>query len=195
MTSLNQKKCLVCNASFACKPSRAPVRKTCSRACAGIHLSHIHAGRKLWNHREVRPVIQFTCGECGKQKNIFTNRLRHGEGKFCSRSCANKNNAAHGDKNPKWKGGVTPTKKLLRESSEYKAWRKSVFERDDFTCQKCFKRGGEIHADHIKPFAYHPELRLDINNGRTLCVECHRQTPTYGFNNANVIPDYSGHFS
>ena len=33
-----------------------------------------------------------------------------------------------------------------------------------------------MNADHIKPWAYYPELRYDINNGRTLCVEHHRLT-------------------
>jgi 5-methylcytosine-specific restriction endonuclease McrA len=37
-----------------------------------------------------------------------------------------------------------------------------------------------LQADHIKPFAHHPELRFDVNNGRTLCVPCHRKTDTYG---------------
>lgn len=36
-----------------------------------------------------------------------------------------------------------------------------------------------LNADHIKPFAYFPELRLELSNGRTLCVECHRKTPTF----------------
>lgn len=59
-------------------------------------------------------------------------------------------------------------------------WRKAVFDRDDYTCQICKERGGKLNADHIKPFKYFPELRYDINNGRTLCVPCHRKTDTYG---------------
>lgn len=63
---------------------------------------------------------------------------------------------------------------------EYKAWRRSVFERDDYTCQMCNERGGDLCADHIKPYSQHPQLRYDTNNGRTLCKTCHISTPTYG---------------
>jgi hypothetical protein len=87
-----------------------------------------------------------------------------------------------GEKNINWKGGVTPTNQLIRHSTEYKQWRKSVFERDDYTCQICFKKeevSGKLNADHIKPFANFPELRFDINNGRTLCIDCHKETDTY----------------
>ena len=85
-----------------------------------------------------------------------------------------------GSRNPGWIDGRTPKNKLIRHSLEYKVWRKAVFARDNFTCVSCTKRGGEIHADHIAPFAYFPELRFSVDNGRTLCVDCHRKTPTYG---------------
>jgi hypothetical protein len=63
---------------------------------------------------------------------------------------------------------------------EYKNWRRYVFERDDFTCQHCGKRGSKIQADHIKSWRDYPELRYDVNNGRTLCKSCHVKTDTYG---------------
>jgi HNH endonuclease/NUMOD3 motif-containing protein len=79
-----------------------------------------------------------------------------------------------------WKGGITKKNQLIRSSSEYRLWRTSVFERDDYTCQICQQRGGRLNADHIKQFALFPELRLDLTNGRTLCEPCHRKTDTYG---------------
>lgn len=68
----------------------------------------------------------------------------------------------------------------IRQSSTYKAWRMAVLIRDNFTCRICGKKGGYLEADHIKPFAYFPDLRFDVSNGRALCPSCHRKTPTYG---------------
>lgn len=87
---------------------------------------------------------------------------------------------------PNWKGGVSPINKIIRRSNEYKLWRTAVFERDNYTCVWCglksgLGKGAVLHPDHIKPFAYYPELRFAIDNGRTLCIDCHRTTDTYGF--------------
>ncbi|MEK7144983.1 MAG: HNH endonuclease [Patescibacteria group bacterium] len=84
-----------------------------------------------------------------------------------------------GDKSSFWRGGKTSKNALIRSSYQYKNWRTAVFARDNFTCVDCGVRGGKLHADHIKPFALFPDLRLDISNGRTLCVPCHKKTPTY----------------
>lgn len=89
-----------------------------------------------------------------------------------------------GELNPSWKGGITPINMKIRTSLEYKLWRTAVFERDNYTCIWCGVRSGNgkatiLHADHIKPFALFPELRFAIDNGRTLCVDCHKKTESY----------------
>jgi len=84
------------------------------------------------------------------------------------------------EKNPNWKGGKTEASKSIRNSREYTLWRTAIFIRDNFTCIWCGRRGEKIHADHIKPFALFPELRLAIDNGRTLCIPCHKTTKTFG---------------
>ncbi|MCK9355133.1 MAG: NUMOD3 domain-containing DNA-binding protein [Gallionella sp.] len=87
-----------------------------------------------------------------------------------------------GSLSPKWKGGLTAKHLIVRGSLEYRLWREAVFKRDSYTCIKCGdNRGGNLEADHIKPFSLYPELRFAIDNGRTLCHSCHQQTDTYGY--------------
>lgn len=86
-----------------------------------------------------------------------------------------------------WRGGVTAEHQRIRRSWEYRAWREAVFSRDGYACQECAAKNGDgravyLEADHIKPFSTHPDLRFDVDNGRTLCRPCHRLTPTFGRN-------------
>lgn len=79
----------------------------------------------------------------------------------------------------------TPENKLVRGSERYQAWRRAVFERDDYRCQGCGARSRkgvrvEIQAHHIKEFSLYPELRFDVSNGLTLCRPCHIETPSFG---------------
>jgi 5-methylcytosine-specific restriction endonuclease McrA len=93
--------------------------------------------------------------------------------------------AIRGENHPNWKGGTYSTERqVAMQRIEYKLWRESIFVRDDYTCQECNVRGGELNADHIKPWALYPELRYELNNGRTLCIDCHRKTDTWGYKSA-----------
>jgi len=73
----------------------------------------------------------------------------------------------------KWKGFITEERKKQRNSKEWKMWREAVFERDNYTCQDCSKRGGELQPHHIKSRSLFPELIFNVDNGKTLCKECH----------------------
>ena len=97
-----------------------------------------------------------------------------------------------GEKCRFWKGGVYKFRDHLRDNFEYRQWRSDVFTRDDFTCQKCFVRGGSLHAHHIKHFSKIIEDNniqsleeakvcqelWNINNGITFCDICHKQEHT-----------------
>ena len=106
-----------------------------------------------------------------------------------------------GENNHFWKGGKTKISQQIKNLVEYKMWRMSIFKRDFFTCQHCGakNRKGEKYmfdADHIYPFskilddynitsieeAISCEKLWDIENGRTLCRDCHKKTETWGMN-------------
>lgn len=79
-----------------------------------------------------------------------------------------------GEKSHLWKGGITPEYYKIKSSPEYKQWRKLVFERDNYTCQCCGdNKGHNLNAHHILNFIDHPDLRFNIDNGKTLCDKCH----------------------
>jgi 5-methylcytosine-specific restriction endonuclease McrA len=85
-----------------------------------------------------------------------------------------------GEKCHLWKGGITPINSKIRHSVQYIEWRNVVFERDNYTCQHCFARNGNgksihLEAHHIKQFAHYPKLRFNIDNGVTLCRDCHNK--------------------
>lgn len=115
-----------------------------------------------------RQKVTLVCKECTQPFTV--KNYRKNTAHFCSQDCSHKNRNQ----------GLTPKNEMARKVAAYKAWRTLVFERDNYTCQVCGIRGDYLHADHIKPFAYYPELRYEVTNGRTLCVPCHKKTDTYG---------------
>jgi len=94
-----------------------------------------------------------------------------------------------GEKNHAWKGGITSFAKLIRRSFQCRQWVSDVYTRDDFTCQECGQIGGKLNVHHYKSFssilkkykiitleeALECVELFNINNGITLCKECHRK--------------------
>lgn len=83
--------------------------------------------------------------------------------KFCSQKCKIK----HMD------FGLTPISMRIRKSKEYIKWYKNIFRRDQYTCQICGEVGGTLNAHHIRKFSKYIEHRFELNNGITLCKNCH----------------------
>lgn len=80
-----------------------------------------------------------------------------------------------GENHPQWDFSKTQEEReVSRLLPEYKPWRKSVYERDIYTCQCCGdSKGGNLNAHHLDSWDWCKELRFDINNGITLCNICH----------------------
>jgi len=112
---------------------------------------------------------------------------------FCSRSCKLKHQWAtleegaplggpRGVKRPdfsgplhwNWQGGIARERDRAMQSAEYREWRRLVYERDNYTCQSCGWTGNQLNAHHIAHWALCDENRYDLDNGITLCLDCHR---------------------
>lgn len=72
-----------------------------------------------------------------------------------------------------FEGFSTTEQHMARNNTYYKEWKRKIFERDNYTCQCCGIRGGNLNAHHLYNFSEYKDLRYDINNGITLCEKCH----------------------
>ena len=133
-------------------------KPTCSKACARI----IQKKRVLKNCKicnvpfEVRPTEAKKFSTCNNPQCRQENKL--------------------GERNPNWRGGISSERNKDCSSDAYKLWRFLVYERDNYTCQDCGKRGGNLSAHHIMPWSFFIDLRYVVSNGKTLCLECHKKT-------------------
>jgi hypothetical protein len=211
------KNCLICNKIFkVIAPSREKRTKYCSKQCCligrrkgilkqcsicdtKIYVKRAYllrgygnfCSRKCFNWSRKGEMKK--CCICGK--NFYAHKYNFLIRKCCSKKCAGEWNRKlfTGVGSYNWQGGKTIFQTQIRHCYKYQLWRKKVFERDNWTCQKCKKRGIILNADHIIPFALiltknniktlndalTCEELWDINNGQTLCVDCHKKTDTY----------------
>lgn len=143
-----------------------------------------------WNKNRTGIYSEETIGKMrqGRSKQV----IKHSE------ETRRKIGLAHSkEKSTFWKGGISIKNRSLRENVtqtfEYRQWRSDVFTRDNYICQHCGVKGGTLNVDHIKEFAkiileYNIKTLEDalkcaelwnINNGRILCVPCHKSRKSW----------------
>ena len=160
-------------------------------------------GEKALAYKDGRTLIDYYC-KCGK---LLSGQTRTG---MCA-SCSHKgyvvteetkkklSNAHLGSNHWNWHGGISKLQNVIRNLFLYKDWRIAVFKKDNYICQDCFKRGGNLEAHHLRPFSiilneflrqynqFSPVedkeilVRLaikyepfwNVSNGQTLCDKCH----------------------
>jgi hypothetical protein len=135
------------------------------------------------NHRRhLDAQINATCQYCNEEFHYTKFTAKGVPRKYCSVKCYSA--TKHGSGNPHWKGGlqhIYEERDYLMSQKPYREWRLSVFKRDNFTCQKCNNKK-DICAHHIKGWTKYPEFRYDVDNGQTLCKNCHQGSHKFNLN-------------
>ena len=99
----------------------------------------------------------------------------------------------NGENHYNWKGGISVIDRRIRHLPDYKEWRNAIFKRDSWTCRVCSVNGVYVTAHHIKSFSkiIKENNIIDIlsarqcvelwnlDNGVTLCEDCHKLTDNY----------------
>ena len=158
-----------------------------------------HKGQKntLDKHWKIKDTSNMNKDKIGKPSGML--------GKYHTEEAKRKNSIAHKGKIPKnsinwkrenhpnWKGGITKIDRIIRGMKEYLQWRSDVFQRDNWACKTCGRNGCYVTAHHLKSFHLiikqydiknvddarkYKEL-WDINNGITLCEDCHKLADNY----------------
>jgi hypothetical protein len=115
--------------------------------------------------------LEYIC-ECGNKSEIPFSKFLNGQ--RCKRCGIEK---LKGENNPSWNPYLTEEDRKNRRLIEgYTEWRIQVYERDNYTCQCCGDNsGGNLNAHHLDGYNWCKEKRIDVNNGVTLCKECHKE--------------------
>ena len=143
----------------------------CSRNCLAIGLSKSHKGKHFSKKSEFKKgIVPWS----KSQKGVHLSPGSEWKKGMIPWNKGQKGYKA-GPLNNRWKGGVTKDNTKFRETNEYKLWRSSVYKRDNYTCKICERYSGRLNSHHIKPFSSHPDLRLSLDNGITLCFYDHKK--------------------
>lgn len=165
-----------------------PVR-FCSRSCYSSWFSNGES-------RRMEGTRMCACIVCGVKTKRTKKEILSGGGKFCSKKCSGKWSSENrsGENSPLWVSGMDRTSKQIRTSARYQLWRRMVLIRDGFRCVKCGSVvSNYLIAHHKYEFCkllsdaelFFPELTSydaalsyapmwDLDNGETVCPDCHR---------------------
>ena len=122
-----------------------------------------------------RRVLWSCLCDCGKKKTIIGNHLMSGNTKSCG--CIQKE-TMH---DIRWNPNLSKEDREINRSREMSVpglhiWRKEVYKRDGWHCTVCGDNSsGNLVAHHKNSWSDNKLLRLDVNNGVTICVDCHKE--------------------
>jgi 5-methylcytosine-specific restriction endonuclease McrA len=180
---LQKKICEYCGKLFV---PRKAVHRTCSYRCDQNILYNQNKKPKVKIIKKKWRIKR--CGICGnKFKTIRNNRM------YCGEECQKKAGKNWNKTNKKYKSYRSSKysmevaypnllekyqtkgfnfQSISEMNYERRKWSIGVKERDGYICQRCNNRD-DVKSHHIIPVSIDITKSLDLDNGITLCAECH----------------------
>lgn len=161
-------------------------QRFCSHKCQGQWYSENLKGENHPNYNR----IKINCDYCGKEITVKKSRYDKYDNHFCNMECRGKWNSENliGENHQNYNPNITQEEREQgRSYTEYRDFIKDVYKRDNYTCQCCGdNKGHNLNAHHIYGYTEYKNFRTDIDNGITLCEECHKKYhKQYGYKNNN----------
>ncbi len=154
--------CEYCGKEFTCGVKK---QKFCSPACQGKSRDN---------------KVKYNCEICGKECKESKQHYLKSKHHFCGSKCMYiwQSQNWKGENHHNWNPNLTQEERnrCRISSKDYDEWRMSVYKRDNFTCQYCKQSKGKyLNAHHLNGFNWDKNNRYNIDNGVTLCEECHKK--------------------
>ncbi len=134
--------------------NRSNLRFNKTLSCGCLRADGIRKSGKLKKARRK----EITCGTCGKHFKVP--KCREDIAKYCSYHCHNESMKK------------TDYEFVPRDRFEHNIWKDKVKNRDNNRCINC-GNPDNLHAHHLQSFHAYPDKRIEVDNGVTLCDDCH----------------------
>ena len=129
--------------------------------------------------------------DCGKYKNVVSKSLTSGGTKSCG--CLSQG-VDHHNYNPNLTDEERLKNRYRMSDGDFRVWANLIKDRDNYTCQICNQHRGNLNSHHLNGWNAFPEQRFDLDNGVTLCTDCHKEFHSqygYGDNTREQFDEYA----
>ena len=169
--------CAWCGAEFML--DQAGIKKSNNNFCRGkdCYRQWHSANTKGTDHPNWKGRVALKCATCGRTVVKRPSEASHNV--FCRRECFYTflSKTTNGASSRHWRGGMKKEREWWLTYDGGRKWRTACKQLDEYTCQICntkFSRHTKgLNVHHCLSFASYPEYRSLIENGTTVCSQCH----------------------
>lgn len=126
-----------------------------------------YKGFAQYSQKRKRHIWLCNCS-CGRSVIVAETTLYKRNKQACLH-CSTKKGSEHHS----WNSDLLNGDRSSRRGSVCVNWRNEIYERDEYTCQVSGRIGGQMNAHHLYSWHSHPELRLELSNGISICKQLH----------------------